>query len=836
MPFATPQTGSRDLTSPCICFQATAGAGEAGEYKFDIRVGTSAAGLALAAGEISVTVLRNVAEVGQFLLNGGAETFDKAYNYVCAEVLTLALPVAVGDEIFVYVSSNNADDDEVAVTVTPILQRVDVGQWKGEEVAASDDGVIPAFTSLDANAVQAAAAAALAAYNTTGVAKEATAQAIHGKTTNLPASPAAVGSAMALTESAQQHVANAVHGRRTWYVDAAVGASGDGTTWETAFKTVAEGVAVLSHFDALCIKGGDYNETLTVSSKLGLSIIGIGNPRIYHASADWVVTFHECSGLLLSGLTVEHTGTPSGSYQFTALLQTGTTTTFTIRDCRVISKDMALSTHVSQFGLIDHCYVQGSEYGIIAVGATLIKDCKVVLDDWSFCDNAALTLASVATDEDNAIRVVNTEIIANSLTERLGHRTIGIDIASGLVTLQNVSCYARTTEQCLAVIGVRLRQSIGWTVVQKTELYMLDSVVRASSDNGSTPLYDIYESISTGAFGKGIDKIQTLNSIYDLATCTGDDDGTPIESSVEQIKEPATVAAGDGVDAAAVKAAVEHADYGLAKLVRSATPAHALAVSAEGAVDACVTLSEQDIADIAAGAQGLINSTLTITSTGSQPDYPVGEHTVLGTWNGYPCYHYGTAWFIFYLTTAECEGVGDPGWYVGPKHPADPAFSNEECWRHIDHETTPVGAYLEPVEGEFDSITVTGDYPPRGMGIETATAAADAKSASESNKALLDARLDAAVSSRATPAQVAAALSGGGSQAKTICITTSAGSPLDGVEVNVYSDAACQTKVAGPKYTNALGIVSFDLDPGTYYVRRQRGGYNFTNPQSIVVS
>lgn len=63
-----------------------------------------------------------------------------------------------------------------------------------------------------------------------------------------------------------------------------------------------------------------------------------------------------------------------------------------------------------------------------------------------------------------------------------------------------------------------------------------------------------------------------------------------------------------------------------------------------------------------------------------------------------------------------------------------------------------------------------------------------------------------------------------------------AGVGIDGVEVRIYAEQACTTIVAGPKYTDANGDVTFDLDPDTYYCRAQHAGYDFNNPTEFTVS
>jgi hypothetical protein len=101
-------------------------------------------------------------------------------------------------------------------------------------------------------------------------------------------------------------------------------------------------------------------------------------------------------------------------------------------------------------------------------------------------------------------------------------------------------------------------------------------------------------------------------------------------------------------------------------------------------------------------------------------------------------------------------------------------------------------------------------------------------------------RLDAAVSTRATPAQVTtivAAISGGGGSVEyTENVTDDSDDPLDGVSVTVRTTTDSTDVPTASGTTDAFGNVTFMLDPGTYYVWAQRAGHNFTNPSTIVVT
>jgi hypothetical protein len=62
------------------------------------------------------------------------------------------------------------------------------------------------------------------------------------------------------------------------------------------------------------------------------------------------------------------------------------------------------------------------------------------------------------------------------------------------------------------------------------------------------------------------------------------------------------------------------------------------------------------------------------------------------------------------------------------------------------------------------------------------------------------------------------------------------GSPIDNCKIWITTDEAGNNVVAGTLHTNANGEAVFHIDAGTYYVFREHAGYNFTNPQTWVVS
>lgn len=51
-----------------------------------------------------------------------------------------------------------------------------------------------------------------------------------------------------------------------WYVDASVSATGDGSSWGTAFKTIGEAIAVAGTGDHVTVAAGTYTESVTITT------------------------------------------------------------------------------------------------------------------------------------------------------------------------------------------------------------------------------------------------------------------------------------------------------------------------------------------------------------------------------------------------------------------------------------------------------------------------------------------------------------------------------------------------------------------------------------------
>jgi len=78
-----------------------------------------------------------------------------------------------------------------------------------------------------------------------------------------------------------QDIAQIVHGRKTYYVDSTrADNTGDGTTWDTAKKTIAAATALMTHGNRIEIALGTYDESLDLHELSGVEAVGLGTVSI----------------------------------------------------------------------------------------------------------------------------------------------------------------------------------------------------------------------------------------------------------------------------------------------------------------------------------------------------------------------------------------------------------------------------------------------------------------------------------------------------------------------------------------------------------------------------
>ena len=157
-------------------------------------------------------------------------------------------------------------------------------------------------------------------------------------------------------------------------------------------------------------------------------------------------------------------------------------------------------------------------------------------------------------------------------------------------------------------------------------------------------------------------------------------------------------------------------------------------------------------------------------------------------------------------------------------------------------DATATAAALATVDGIVDDLlAVAPDNKPAvaatGEAAVNVTLWKDATAPAMTGDAFARLGAPAGASVSADIAAIAAAsAAGSGAISFPVTINDESSNPIDGVEVWVSTDSAGASVVAGTLHTSALGVATFMLDAGTYYLWRQKSGYNFTNPVTITVS
>lgn len=164
-------------------------------------------------------------------------------------------------------------------------------------------------------------------------------------------------------------------GEADYYVDSAIAASGDGTSWEEAFKTIAEAVAVpVVAGDRVFIRGS-FNEAVTLAVG-GVALIGAGttsNQALWTAPDTTApcLTVAAAADVVLANLRFRP---PVAN---AAIALTGASHQFQMFDCRIQGKTgsyYGVSTDGGQSNVrLDGCefyYINTASYGIAVYGHT----------------------------------------------------------------------------------------------------------------------------------------------------------------------------------------------------------------------------------------------------------------------------------------------------------------------------------------------------------------------------------------------------------------------------------------------------------------------------------
>lgn len=80
------------------------------------------------------------------------------------------------------------------------------------------------------------------------------------------------------------------------------------------------------------------------------------------------------------------------------------------------------------------------------------------------------------------------------------------------------------------------------------------------------------------------------------------------------------------------------------------------------------------------------------------------------------------------------------------------------------------------------------------------------------------------------------AAGGSGSKTVTLQILDPNSNPIGDADIWISTDVSGDNITAGSLSTNASGRVTFLLDPGSYYMWREKSGFTFPNPVTLVIT
>lgn len=245
------------------------------------------------------------------------------------------------------------------------------------------------------------------------------------------------------------------------------------------------------------------------------------------------------------------------------------------------------------------------------------------------------------------------------------------------------------------------------------------------------------------------------------------------------------------------------------------------------------TLLTETAGQIAAAFKKFFNIATPTGTVNSLPDAVPGANGGLPTTNGAKINQ------TVDLTSGQSIACSDKTGFslsVSPPTAADIKTALEADGSKLDHlweMTEDDGGVRRFTENALEEAPSSSGLD--AAGVRTAIGLSSANL--DTQLSTIDANVDAILVDTGTtiPALINAG-AGAGTILHTYTVTDSGdGSPIDGVEVWVSTDAAGVNVVASG-YTNSSGVFSVMLDAGTYYFWRKRSGYNFTNPDTETVA
>lgn len=257
-------------------------------------------------------------------------------------------------------------------------------------------------------------------------------------------------------------------------------------------------------------------------------------------------------------------------------------------------------------------------------------------------------------------------------------------------------------------------------------------------------------------------------------------------------------------------------------------------ITCAGAIDAKLRIALAPAVNVtlqagAAVAPADMNGNVPVVLYGTQPAVTFGQVKILANVEAQGALH---------IVNSSGDGIGqyNSGGFSGLTNSGNSYGTRNETSGND-------GVYSEGGSGGYgmNSRGSLGDvYPASGATIDPqdiANAALLAPVGVAADGSVMDYLTDIVEDTDVTlPGLIAASGPGAGSISFPVTVNDESSNPIDGVEVWISTDSAGASVVAGTLHTSALGLATFVLDAGTYYLWRQKSGYNFTNPVAITVS
>lgn len=184
-----------------------------------------------------------------------------------------------------------------------------------------------------------------------------------------------------LTQTAEILRYTSAQGVNMWYVDGAVGASGDGTSWTTAFKTITEAETARGSGDYVMIRAGTYNENTVIG---GLVVAKDSGTFVAVGDSFESVSITNDNGSATDCVTISGDYNSFTGIRATTVLINGWTTTGSDNHfvkCSSYQTSTGFSFNTGTSNTLDDCRVLGCTvegFAINSVG-TFVNNCTGAL-------------------------------------------------------------------------------------------------------------------------------------------------------------------------------------------------------------------------------------------------------------------------------------------------------------------------------------------------------------------------------------------------------------------------------------------------------------------------